>query len=108
MSDKQLSDKDLAIKLAERMGNTDFKGGIEYLEKKNRSTDMYINVDQYISDYLEQKAKEILFKEGVSQNIDSYLMNKRMERAKFWSGSDTNGTLSPRKVIEVYLSMEDE
>lgn len=95
------SDKELAIRLAKRLGEE-----INFNELGLYSEEIAIDGEwTLIDDYLSDKAWEILKSEGMAGKIDSWLSKKGFDNISirtWWIG------LTPRKIIEVYLEMEDE
>jgi len=112
---KDKSDKELAIEVAERLG--------EAIEMDNVYKDLIWVGNQgfQVEKYLHDKAAEILFMDGMAGKIKNHFMpNKNCTRLTvnrdikevsnfmdFWKCNDNNGTLNPRKIIEVWINLND-
>lgn len=96
------SNKELAVALAEKLGKPFEEGEIEY------KCEWYC--EDWLDSYLEQKAKDILFMEGMAEKIHKYLADCGYCSCDIsgWFGAlENNGTLTPQKVITVFLELED-
>ncbi len=104
------SNKELAIALAKKLCDGyiwihDDADGFMY----HKSTDDDLDIEQY----LEQKAKDILFMKGMAEKIGEAIENNDpfgnplIPVCNFFTGYENNGTLSPQKVITVFLELED-
>ena len=108
------STKQLAIELAEKLGETyDFTG-----DGVNGYFGLYPTMFQpyEIDNYIKTKAAEILFQEGMAVRLDDALLDVIQKEKPFYKnhGIDIRAlkydwwrTLTPINVIELYLSMEE-
>lgn len=105
------SDKELAIALAEKLEE-------EVSHDLYSANNVAVNgIWKSVDDYLSDKAWEILKSEGMAQKISEYVIdivegnescNVYRSFHEWVACYDNNGTLTPRKIIEVFISMEDE
>lgn len=111
------STKQLAIELAEKLGD-----GYKWIDDDadgfmfHKETDD----DMGIEEYIKTKAAEILFQEGMAGKIDGWLFSNLESGGgvpEYVAGINADiehqirewwATLTPIKVIEVYLAMEEE
>ena len=103
MDISNMTDKELAIETEKTL-----RGGI--------LTDHELNIfegELYefgAKQYLDQKAWEILKSDGMAGEITKKLMDRGYvapEIVGWWANYDNDSTLDPRKIIEVYLAMEE-
>lgn len=101
------SNKELAVALADKLGDGyiwihDDADGFMY----HKSTDDDLDIEQY----LESKAKDIIFMEGMAEKIHKYLADCgycSFDISGWFGALENNGTLTPQKVITVFLELED-
>jgi hypothetical protein len=102
-----MSDKELAIKVAEKLGEGDW---LWWIKQNKKLTDDAPSIQKY----LQEKASQILFSEGMAGKIVDHVLNEGIGSFKGfvnWFASDVglndnNGTLTPQKILEVWLEIE--
>ena len=106
-----MNKKELAIKVAEKLGEVyDFTG-----DGVNGFFGLYPTMFQpyEISNYLNNKAWQVLSSEGMAGKISNFLRAKKLNNDSeppmdwFWRGVENDGTLTPRKILEVWLEMDE-
>jgi hypothetical protein len=116
---KDKTDKQLAIEVAKKSGDMCHQNSEgNYVLRSNKTSRWYYeakSLSHTFSDYLHDKAAEILFMDGMREKIDEYLEKQLTKKGeiyidysiRLWWRED-DGMDFARKIIEVYLSMEGE
>ena len=100
----ELTGKELAIKVAEKLGDDPTVNAL------SGYTTIY--ADSWIQGYCHAKAADIIFSEGMAGRMCNYLRAKKLNDDSlppmdwFWRGVETNGTLTPEKILNVWLDID--
>jgi hypothetical protein len=102
--------KELVIAVAEKLGKKIHYVDINIISINDASTDGCT-----INKYLHDKAAQILFSDGMAGKITDYLLDARgyafSTVTNWWACDvgvqDNNGTLTPEKILNVWLEVKE-